>query len=443
MLRKCVIAIIALASVSAGARAEVKADYEKSGLALKDLAESQTVPLPAAPAESAANDTAGAAKASKTAKWTIMVYINAKNDLEPFAFTNLRQMEKVGSTDKVNVVVEFGRMAKYSQADGGWKGCRRYLMRKGQAGTMLASPVVQDLGYCDMGDYKHAIDFGKWAMAKYPADHYMYVLWNHGSGWIYDKEAKSLAATRAISYDECPTLTCVPGGPTHSINIPQLAQVLQALGHVAIYGSDACLMQMPEVNYEIKSYADYIVGSQYTEAGSGWDYERFLNNVYASDMSPLAVANAETDSYTPQYSDGASQSTVNPGALDDFIGKLDKFSKAVMDSGEKQAARQARDSAQHDPNEPCRELCRNNKDLYDFTKRMVNSSANAEVKGKGQALMQYIDGTLVLNNKVTSDYGDSRGLAIYLPSSEYDGKYETLTFAKKAQWPVFIKWLLK
>ena len=42
---------------------------------------------------------AKAARAS-TAEWNILVFLNAKNNLESFSFLNFEQMAKVGSTDQ-------------------------------------------------------------------------------------------------------------------------------------------------------------------------------------------------------------------------------------------------------------------------------------------------------------------------------------------------------
>ena len=38
-------------------------------------------------------------------KWTVMLYIDADNNLEPFAMMNLQGLESVGSSDQVNFVV--------------------------------------------------------------------------------------------------------------------------------------------------------------------------------------------------------------------------------------------------------------------------------------------------------------------------------------------------
>ncbi len=44
---------------------------------------------------------------AKPAEWTIMVFLNGKNNLAPFAVKDLNEMEMVGSTDKVNICVFF------------------------------------------------------------------------------------------------------------------------------------------------------------------------------------------------------------------------------------------------------------------------------------------------------------------------------------------------
>jgi len=45
-------------------------------------------------------------------EWTIMVFVNGKNNLETYALKDMNEMEMIGSSDKVNVVVQIGRMAE-------------------------------------------------------------------------------------------------------------------------------------------------------------------------------------------------------------------------------------------------------------------------------------------------------------------------------------------
>ncbi len=43
------------------------------------------------------------------AEWTVMIYMNAKNNLECDGLNNFKQIASVGGSADVNVVVEFGR----------------------------------------------------------------------------------------------------------------------------------------------------------------------------------------------------------------------------------------------------------------------------------------------------------------------------------------------
>ena len=54
-------------------------------------------------------------------EWTVLVFLNAKNNLEPFAFSNFEQMASIGSTPEVKLVVEMGRPAHhYTRKFGAW-----------------------------------------------------------------------------------------------------------------------------------------------------------------------------------------------------------------------------------------------------------------------------------------------------------------------------------
>src|SRR3989338_7673669 len=89
------------------------------------IAASLAAPAVSAPAlEAAAKDAKAAPK-----EWTVMVFINGKNDLELAGLYNVNQMEKIGSTKDMNIVVEQGRMKGQAggdtDLDGGWAGSPR------------------------------------------------------------------------------------------------------------------------------------------------------------------------------------------------------------------------------------------------------------------------------------------------------------------------------
>ena len=124
---------------------------------------------------------AKAARAS-TAEWNILVFLNAKNNLESFSFLNFEQMAKVGSTGQVNVLVEFGRPQRhYTNEFGAWSKTLRFRVEKDMEPTEDAA--LEDLGTVNMGDGQALADFVTWAKTAYPAKRTMLAIWDHGQGW--------------------------------------------------------------------------------------------------------------------------------------------------------------------------------------------------------------------------------------------------------------------
>ncbi len=433
MIKITMLTVLTLAAAFPAAASSQDLDLSQVYSLASDMAKGATygqiaVPMPVA----AAPVQVPAANKAAPKKWTIMVYLDGKNSLEKFVYTNLHQMEAVGSTDKVNVVVEVGRMNGQGgdfTGDGNWTGCRRFLITKTAKPTDgISSPVLQTIPVCDMGDYNHAIDFGKWAMTSYPAEHYMYVLWNHGGGWV--ATTPGFTNAKAISYDE---------ETKHVMSTPQMGKIMKALGHIDVYGSDACLMQMAEVAYELRGQTDFVVGSEKTEPGTGWDYTAFLKKVNASGLTAQEVANSVVDTYTPQYTTGATLSTIKSSAMDGFADKLNSFVAAVETANEGKVAAAARESSQ---NFMAQGSFKENKDLYDLVSLVAASSKDATVKTAARNLMTYISGTLVVDNKVSKDYVKAHGIAIYAPTTGFSKDYSAMLFAD-TKWPGFIKLMQK
>ena len=372
-----------------------------------------------------------AAETKALAEWTIMVFSNAKNDLEKYLIDDMNEMELVGSTDKMNVVVELGRMSDYDDSNGDWTGVRRYLVTKDSDMSRLGSKKVADLGMVDMGDWRALADFGKWAKQAYPAKRYMLIIENHGSGW--EKDVRTRRADRGISYDE---------ESGNHINTPQLAMALKEIGKVDVFGTDACLMQMAEVVYEIKDYADYIVGSEETEPGDGYTYNDFLAPIAKNPgMDALAVGKQTVNAYADHYDgirQGYTQSLVVPAKAGKLLTLTNAFAAAVMaTTSDQQAILYARRYAVNFAMDE-------NRDLYDFTRLLVEKTGSAEVKRTGRELMTFLTGELVAHNRGRDGekkYTNAKGIAAYFPESSLGNGYRDLAWAKASQWDEFVMWI--
>ncbi len=214
-----------------------------------------------------------------------------------------------------------------------------------------------------------------------------------------------------------------------------------------MFGTDACLMQMAEVVYEIKDSVDYIVGSEETEPGDGYTYNDFLGPVAARPtMSPAEVAKQAVDAYANHYdkiNQGYTQSLAKASAVNGLLTVSNAFADAVTASGEKALAKSARDAS-------ISFAMDENHDMYDFARRVVEGSANADVKAKGQALMNYITGTLMVHNRTRDSQGGwggpveytlAKGMAAYFPGYSLGAGYSELAWARDSRWDEFVTWI--
>ena len=438
MIRKLSLSAVAVSLFASLAAAEV--DFDRGGFDIKAEIDNAAVAVPEPTQDKGIFDWLFGKKpeAPKApAEWTIMVFSSAKNDLEPYLLKDLNEMEMIGSNAKMNIVAEVGRIDGYDATDGDWKGVRRYLITKDNDTAKMGSKMLQDMGMSDMGDYKTLAAFGKWAKAAYPAKKYMLIVSNHGSGW--EKGARGPLVSKGISYDE---------QSGNHINTPQLGLALKEIGKIDVFGTDACLMQMAEVVYEIKDSVDYIVGSEETEPGDGYTYNDFLGPVAKNPaMSPMEVGKQAVNAYADHYDkidQGNTQSLAKASAVNKLLTVTNDFGAAMMASGDKALAKSARNAALNFAMDE-------NRDLYDFTRLVLAGTKSEDVKVKGQALMNFITGELVLTNRArdakasywsdAKEYTLSRGMAAYFPNYGLGAGYADLAWAKASQWDEFVTWI--
>ena len=96
--------------------------------------------------------------------WTFLVFINGHNNLDSFGAMNIKQMEEVGSNDKMNIVVQWASLSNGNT--------KRLYVQKSTNPNAVTSPVVQDMAPVDMGDYNELVKFVEWGAKNYPAKHY-------------------------------------------------------------------------------------------------------------------------------------------------------------------------------------------------------------------------------------------------------------------------------
>lgn len=449
MKKILIAAIFTLTAASAAMAAEIKTDF--GGQASKSL----SAPVVSAPALS---DAAKAPAAPK--EWTVMVFVNGKNDLELAGLYNVNQMEKIGSTKDMNIVVEIGRMKGQAggdtDLDGDWTGSRRLYIKKDSNEEKITSPVIQKAATVDMGDYKRAVDFVKWSKEKYPAKRYMLIIWNHGSGWMDPRKEQ-----KGISFDD---------ETGNYIRTPQIGLILKEAGKVDILAFDACLMNMAEVAFEVKDDAQVIVGSEETVPGLGYPYNLFLGAMAKNPALGTEDTGALMVEAFKMFYDVVKKnvqlSALRASKLDGLAVKMSDFARLAKEIGDMDALKAARNGViRYDAvgagSDPAMTISFYG-DVSQFVKLAAAGSKEhakaAELKQKAAELQEYIDRELVIDNKtagvnrVGKEMSESKGISVYLPPAEtripqeklegiFENKYTDFAFDKAAGWHDFVTFL--
>lgn len=122
--------------------------------------------------------------------WTVLCFINGDNNLELASMLGVNVMERVGSTENMNVVVQIDRISREqlgdgadsdAMLDGNWSTSRRYFVQKDSRPFELNSILLEKMGEVDMGSQKNFVEFCKYGMTHFPAKHYVVLISNHGS----------------------------------------------------------------------------------------------------------------------------------------------------------------------------------------------------------------------------------------------------------------------
>lgn len=387
-----------------------------------------------------------AAKAT-TAEWNVLVFMNGKNNLEEFTVHNWNQMAKVGSTDKVNILVEYGRGDGYYTGNGDWTGVKRYRVAKGAKPT--AANALLDLGKAklntDMGDPAALADFLAWSAKTYPAKRTMLVIWNHGQGF---RAAPVQATHRAVSFDD------ETGNSLYNSDVA--AAIKTALGDkkLDIVAFDACLMAMIEPAYELADRADYLVGSEDLEPGEGWDYGFLANLVKApATTDARALGKLVVDSYDAYYTNKPSGhttlSSIDLGKIGLFADALDGVTASLTTSAEQQAARDARKALTPYPTSYGVDI---GGWLATLKTKAVDADSKAAIGDAQDALALAVKSNYSSGNKVGKSYYGDTGLAVFFPQSAAEFNRDSfrdgykvsntdrpIRYVGESAWPGFLK----
>ncbi len=321
---------------------------------------------------SSSSSSSSSSQSASVKNWTVMVYLDADNNLEAAGLEDMNEMEKglanagVAISDNINVIVLLDRATGSSTADGytsaktestgsDWTDTRLYRVRPDSSSmTYFSSERLDDngsgwghianCGEKNMGDPATLSWFINYGKTYFPANNYKVVLWNHGGG------ARDWAATerpaKAICWDDASGDDCL-----YLDEVQQaLAQRFTSTSKLAILGFDACLMSTVETAYEFRNLASYMVASMQTEQGDGWDYEYIFGNLGSASITPASFATLIVDAYKVQIQanpvgDGETLAATDLSKIAALKTAVDNMAVAMYAENKKSSIESTRNSA--------------------------------------------------------------------------------------------------
>lgn len=245
-------------------------------------------------------------------EWTMLVYLAADNDLEPFALEDLDEMTR---TEGMELIVLVDRNGGYSADDaaglGDFEGTQLLRIADGTV------EVLEDLGELDTGDPATLEDFVADGLAEHGSARNGLVIWNHGASWpgaaIDETSGGTLLSLAGIR-------DAVAGGLDRA-----------GVDRLDLIGFDACLMATYEVAQNLEPVSRTLLASEELEPGHGWNWEAVT--APGGTVSTVDLAQGVVDGFAAQSlqygTSGVTLSLVDLDRLEGVDRAFDAMTSAV------------------------------------------------------------------------------------------------------------------
>ena len=198
-----------------------------------------------------------------TSSYTIMMYGCGGGNLDQAIALNIQEALLVGTNDRVKFTGQIKFSDKYQQTEV-LKGTQRFII--GSTPERWFTPVEVLDSELPLYEPETLADFIEWSKQQCPADEYILLLCNHGTGWQPEHD---VSMGRAIIYDD--VLESTPLALDALV-----AGVKSSNTHFKMIYFDACLMGQVEVMAELGECADYTLSASHLTPGIGGDYSSLI-----------------------------------------------------------------------------------------------------------------------------------------------------------------------
>ena len=364
-------------------------------------------------------------------EWTIMIYMCGA-DLESdsgLATSDLKEILSVaGQPDDVNIIVETGGARSWKSTYGI---SAKYLERWHVKNKSLVKDT--SLTKASMGLTSTFQSFLEWGLTEYPAEKTGVIMWNHGgamTGVCFDENYSD----NSLTNDE------VKSAVSGAFNNLGRDDKLEFIGY------DACLMQVQDVAEFNSQYFNYMIASEESESGYGWDYDTWVDDLYGNQPTET-ILKAIVDGFIADNG-GASKSSSDQTLSFLDLSKMDNYRtkwealagalKSKINSSKASSFRTLVNSAQSYAGSDYQYYC-----IYDAKDFLNKLNSNSTFNPGGSYISDCLSAfsSLVKYSVAQKGAGNSYGLCMFFATSSKasKSKYYKTSMTNFTNWQYLVE----
>lgn len=391
--------------------------------------------------------------------WKFLVYMEADNDLYPFALKDLQEMMLVGSNENLVILVQFDGLGDKAFT-------KRLMVQKGRVYE------IADFGVkLDGGSEQTLTDFCLWAHNEFPSENTALVLWNHGSGVLDPSRGRPFNSAQLFSFNPVTNMNELDRSVgifeyfqrrgvcfndtfgtflTNQKLDTALNSIVKGMGKkLDVVAFDACLMNMIEIADYVRLHANYMIASEEVEPGTGWFYDTALAPLAAGRMNPRDFACHAVESYRNGYISNTrdfTQSALDLKQVTPLLNCVHRVAQLLLNAiqvqlnGSVETAICNSIDARH-----CTRFAEPSYvDLGHFLRNLQLIISHMQVQSSYSSLLiqlnhaisdaLYVYDMAVIANAHGASLKNATGIAIYFPANYLGATYQDTFFYKENAW---------
>ena len=365
---------------------------------------------------------------------TVLIYMCGA-DLESenqLATGDIQEILKIsGQPSDVNIVLETGGAKSWASTYGI---SSTYLERY----HVSSKSLVRDaqLTYASMGLTSTLQSFIEYGLNNYPAERTGLIFWNHGGGM------------RGVCYDEKKNDDVLKNSEIRSAVSGALSNCGMSGQKLEWVGYDACLMAVQDIAETNSAYFNYMIASEESEAGYGWDYDTWVDDLY-SKKTTTNILKAIVDGFIADNGGASSNSDQTLSYMNLAYASAYKTAwenmAAQLNSKVTTSNKSSFNSAiisnvKHYADSDYDYFC--TFDAWDFVDKLANNNAfsNFRIDSSYTTAVKNAHANLVAYNLAQKGAGVSKGICMYWPNnSQYSdvSTYYTTSETNFTTWRSF------